>query len=186
MRGDKRLLFLGIGLAWLAAAHPAKAQSCTISTRANVVFGNYSVYTATPVTATGRIRINCNNATNSVIVDLSRGNAPTFIPRYMLKGIEQLTYNLYLDAARTTIWGDNTGGTVALRAHEPPQRHERHHQDLRANPRPPGRQRRGVHRLDHGDGQLLIGAPRTSQDSPTQCLRRLTREPAVPVPLPSH
>lgn len=120
MRGDKRLLFLGIGLAWLAAAHPAKAQSCTISTRANVVFGNYSVYTATPVTATGRIRINCNNATNSVIVDLSRGNAPTFIPRYMLKGIEQLTYNLYLDAARTTIWGDNTGGTSHYGPTNPP------------------------------------------------------------------
>ena len=120
MRGDKRLLFLGIGLAWLAAAHPANAQSCTISTRANVVFGNYSVYTATPVTATGRIRINCNNATNAVIVDLSRGNAPTFIPRYMLKGIEQLTYNLYLDAARTTIWGDNTGGTVHYGPTNPP------------------------------------------------------------------
>lgn len=120
MRGDKRLVFLGIGLAWLAAAHPAKAQSCTISTRANVVFGNYSVYTATPVTATGRIRINCNAATNSVTVDLSRGNAPSFIPRYMLKGIEHLNYNLYLDAARTTIWGDNTGGTVHYGPTNPP------------------------------------------------------------------
>ena len=39
------------------------------------------------------------------------GGAPTFNPRRMLKGAEALTYNLYRDAARTTIWGDGTGGT---------------------------------------------------------------------------
>lgn len=120
MRRHKLLLFLGIGLAWLVAAQPAAAQSCTISTRANVVFGNYSVYGTLPVDITGRVRINCNAATNSVIVDLSRGNAPSFIPRYMLKGIEQLTYNLYLDAALTTVWGDNTGGTVHYGPTNPP------------------------------------------------------------------
>jgi spore coat protein U-like protein len=120
MRGNRLLLFLGIGVAWLVAARPAAAQSCTISTRANVVFGNYSVYTATPMTATGRVRINCNNATNSVIVDLSRGNALTYIPRYMLKGTEHLNYNLYVDAALTTIWGDNTGGTSHYGPTNPP------------------------------------------------------------------
>jgi spore coat protein U-like protein len=119
MRGNK-LLLLGISLAWLVAARPAAAQSCSISTRANVVFGNYSVYSAAPVTANGRVRINCNFATNSVIVDLSNGNAFSFSPRYMLKGIEQLTYNLYLDAALTTIWGDNTGGTVHYGPVNPP------------------------------------------------------------------
>ena len=31
----------------------------------------------------------------------------------MLKSSEALTYNLYLDASRTTIWGDGTGGTQA-------------------------------------------------------------------------
>jgi len=29
----------------------------------------------------------------------------------MLKGSEALNYNLYLDAARTIIWGDGTAGT---------------------------------------------------------------------------
>jgi spore coat protein U-like protein len=119
MRGNK-LLLLGISLACFVAARPAAAQSCSISTRANVLFGNYSVYSAAPVTDNGRVRINCDGATNSVIVDLSRGNAPVFIPRYMLKGIEQLTYNLYLDAALTTIWGDNTGGSSHYGPVNPP------------------------------------------------------------------
>jgi len=120
MREKRVFLVSAIVLAALVSALPAAAQSCTISTRTNVAFGNYNVYTATPVNANGRIRINCNAATNSVIVDLSRGNAPTYIPRYMLNGAQQLTYNLFLDAGLTTIWGDNTGGTSHYGPTNPP------------------------------------------------------------------
>jgi spore coat protein U-like protein len=38
----------------------------------------------------------------------------------MLKGSEPLNYNLYLNAARTTIWGDGTGGTQEFTDHTPP------------------------------------------------------------------
>jgi spore coat protein U-like protein len=109
MRREKLLLFLGIGLALLAAAGHAEAQNCSISVPTSVAFGTYDVYGAF-VDTTGTVRIGCILATN-VTVDLSRGNAPTFIPRYMVNGAQHLTYNLYLDAARTTIWGDNTGGS---------------------------------------------------------------------------
>ena len=37
----------------------------------------------------------------------------------MLNGSESLSYNLYLDAARTTIWGDGTGGTQTFFNHNP-------------------------------------------------------------------
>ena len=120
MSPKKLFLVSAIVLAALLPARPAAAQSCTISTPANVVFGNYNVYGAAPVATNGRVRINCNAATNSVIVDLSHGNAPSYIPRYMLKGVEHLTYNLFLDAALTTIWGDNTGGTVHYGPTNPP------------------------------------------------------------------
>jgi spore coat protein U-like protein len=109
MRREKLLLFLGIGLTFLAAAGHAEAQNCSISVPTSVAFGTYDVY-GTFVDSTGTVRIGCIFATN-VTVDLSRGNAPTFIPRYMVNGAQHLTYNLYLDAARTTIWGDNTGGS---------------------------------------------------------------------------
>lgn len=109
MRREKLLLFLGIGLTFLAAAGHAEAQNCSISVPTSVAFGTYDVY-GTFVDSTGTVRIGCILATN-VTVDLSDGNAPTFIPRYMVNGAQHLTYNLYLDAARTTIWGDNTGGS---------------------------------------------------------------------------
>jgi spore coat protein U-like protein len=109
MRGRMLLLILGFSLAFLAAAGPAEAQICSISTPTSVAFGTYDVYGAF-VDTTGTVRVGCILATN-VTVDLSRGNAPSFNPRYMANGAEHLTYNLYLDAARTTIWGDNTGGS---------------------------------------------------------------------------
>jgi len=120
MRSEKLLLTLGFSLAFLVAAGPAAAQVCTITTT-SVVFGNYSVYGALPVDNTGTITIRCNSFANSVIVDLSNGNAFNFTPRYMLRaGVEQLTYNVFLDAARTTIWGDNTGGSSHYGPVNPP------------------------------------------------------------------
>jgi spore coat protein U-like protein len=106
MRSEKLLLTLGFSLALLLTAGPAKAQNCSIST-SSVLFGNYDAY-GTFVDSAGNVRVGCLIA--NVTVDLSRGNAPSFA-RYMVSGIEHLDYNLYLDAARTTIWGDNTGGS---------------------------------------------------------------------------
>lgn len=109
MRREKLLLFLGLSLAVLAAAGPAEAQNCSIST-SSVSFGTYDAY-GTFVDTAGNVRIGCIFATN-VTVDLSNGNAVNFSPRFMLNaGLEHLNYNLYLDAARTTIWGDATGGS---------------------------------------------------------------------------
>jgi len=122
IRPPRRLFLaaLGIGLA-LAAAQPAVAAAkCTITTASNVAFGTYDVFSASPLDTTGVVQISCNGAAQTITVDLSRGNAPTYSPRYMLKGSEQLNYNLYLDAARTLIWGDGTGGTSVYGPVDPP------------------------------------------------------------------
>jgi spore coat protein U-like protein len=47
-------------------------------------------------------------------VALSRGFSGSYSPRKMSGGGGSLSYNLYLDAARVTIWGDGTGGTFPL------------------------------------------------------------------------
>ncbi len=53
------------------------------------------------------------------MITLDRGGGTSFATRRMVNGSEQLQYNLYLDAARTIIWGDGSGGTQALLIHNP-------------------------------------------------------------------
>lgn len=122
-RRSLRLLVLGaIVLALVpAGTKPASAAAkCTITTASNVAFGTYDVFSVSPLDSTGVVQISCNGAARPITVDLSHGNAPTYSPRYMLKGSEQLNYNLYLDAARTLIWGDGTGGTSVYGPVDPP------------------------------------------------------------------
>ena len=109
-RAKRYLAAGGLALAGvLAMALPASAALCFLSTT-GVSFGTYSVFTTTPLDSTGSVSIFCIGDA-SVTVALDRGGAPTFTPRRMLQGTEALNYNLYLDAARTKIWGDGTGGS---------------------------------------------------------------------------
>ena len=48
-----------------------------------------------------------------VTITLSKGGSATFSPRTLNSGTDTLNYNLYRDAARTTIWGDGTGSTAS-------------------------------------------------------------------------
>jgi spore coat protein U-like protein len=82
---------------------------CTISATA-VGFGSYNVFSSGPTDSTGTITYRCRGH-HSVAIGITRGSGSTFNPRSMSRGGEQLTYNLYLDAARTSIWGDATGGS---------------------------------------------------------------------------
>ena len=101
-------------LATIAAALsiPARAaESCAIFTWSGVAFGTYNVLNPAPVDTTGLLILTCNDEARNVTVDLSRGNAPTFNPRFLRNGTSQLNYNLFMDAAMTTIWGNGTAGT---------------------------------------------------------------------------
>jgi spore coat protein U-like protein len=93
----------------LAAAGRAHA-ACSISTTA-VSFGGYNVFSPTPLDAQGQISVTCSLILSGFTVALDRGGAPSFSPRQLKQGTEPLNYNLYLDSARTIIWGDGTSGT---------------------------------------------------------------------------
>jgi spore coat protein U-like protein len=55
---------------------------------------------------------------------MTKGQSMTFLPRELQKGPERLAYNLYRDAARTTVWGDFTGGTSAPTDVSPPKKED--------------------------------------------------------------
>lgn len=95
----------------------AVAQAaCTVSTTP-VNFAAYDVFVAAPVASTGTVTVVCTNAP-PVIATVTIGpstNSGGFNPRQMrhLTLPDLLNYNLYLDAAMLTIWGDGTLGTAA-------------------------------------------------------------------------
>jgi spore coat protein U-like protein len=101
-------------VALLGASLPAQAITCTWRSTTAVAFGSYDVFSATPDDANGSVTYRCTGVAGApVTIDLSAGGSATFFPRRMTRaGVETLDYNLYLDAARTQIWGNATGGTV--------------------------------------------------------------------------
>ena len=121
MRKRRVLATLALaGAAMLGATDAAHAiGSCSI-TAVGVSFGTYDVFGASPRDSTGSVTYNCLSVLGTITIDLSRGGAPTFSPRQMQKSGEVLGYNLYLDAARMTIWGNATSGTSHYGPVNPP------------------------------------------------------------------
>lgn len=107
---------------FLAFSSTARAaMSCSWISVVNVNFGAYDVFSAVPNDSTGTLTFKCSGTpAKPIAIKLSRGNAPTYNPRYMLRSTEQLNYNLYLDSARTSIWGDGTSGTSYYTNNNPP------------------------------------------------------------------
>jgi spore coat protein U-like protein len=115
--GARALIVAAICL--VGATDAAAQASCTISVLP-VAFGNYNVFTATPVDSTGRVTFRCNATAMNISISLGKGASTTFTPRTMTKSGEVLTYNLYRNAARTNVWGDGTGGTSVYTRANPP------------------------------------------------------------------
>jgi spore coat protein U-like protein len=96
------------------------AVRCTIST-APLVFGTYDGYgnnATTPLDAIGGVSLNCSAGSN-VDVRLGQGSFPApgstnANPRRRLaSGTDRLSYNLYEDAAYTTVWDNVAKGLKA-------------------------------------------------------------------------
>lgn len=104
---------------WMFTTADAAAQSCTISVT-SVSFGSYNVFNTSALDSSGSITYNCDNKANNVSISLGKGSSSTFSPRTMKKGGEALSYNLFMDASRTTIWGDGTSGTSVYTRNNPP------------------------------------------------------------------
>lgn len=77
-----------------------------------VAFGDYSPFSVAPTDTAGTLRVTCSTATVGYTVLLSAGSAGSYSPRRLSGGGHTLSYNLYIDPLRTTVWGDGSGGTA--------------------------------------------------------------------------
>lgn len=112
------LVFLLSCGAGLLASASARAETCTVSA-GGVAFGVYDPLGVAPLDSTGTIQVTCTSQTPPRVtyeVQLDPGQAGSFLPRAMASGASQLTYNLYIDAARSAVWGDGTGSTAVVTA----------------------------------------------------------------------
>lgn len=89
---------------------------CTLSV-ANVAFGAYSPAHFIPLDVTGSVAVSCDGLAGQTIsytLAINAGSSGSFVSRKMTYGSHALNYNLYLDAPRTTVWGDGTVGAGIL------------------------------------------------------------------------
>jgi spore coat protein U-like protein len=99
-------LILGMSL----LASPSLEARCTVRAQ-RVTFGQYDVFSAQPLTSTGRIVYRCQRKDRSIRIELDRGASSTYADRHMARGTEKLNYNLYLDAGATQVWGNGLENT---------------------------------------------------------------------------
>lgn len=112
---SRRIILVAIlAASWLAPLAAHAAIKCSVTT-VGVAFGFYDVFSSTPLDSAGSVTIRCiglGTGIDPVSVSLSTGGSGSFQPRTLFRGPDRMSYNLYLDAGRSQIWGDGTGGSL--------------------------------------------------------------------------
>ncbi|WP_349742710.1 Csu type fimbrial protein [Roseateles cavernae] len=117
-----RLLVLLLGAACGAGSAQALCLpvlcSCTVGTTP-LLFGSYNPLAHGHTDSSASIKVDCGGVAGLLIpynVAISAGGSGSFANRHMSLGAHQLGYNLYTDAARSTVWGDGTAATLLMSA----------------------------------------------------------------------
>jgi spore coat protein U-like protein len=102
-------------VATLTYGEASRAMQCSFDTVTGIAFGSYDTFSAAPLDSTGSITFQCRSveASDMIIVSLSKGSSNSYAARTLVQGIYQFVYNIYRDAARTMVWGDGTEGTAS-------------------------------------------------------------------------
>lgn len=87
--------------------------TCRVDNVTPVAFGGYTSGMAMPLDSVGQLDVSCASMAQVRII-MGRGMSGGLSPRTLRSGSVALAYGLYLDAARTTAWGDGTEGTSAF------------------------------------------------------------------------
>lgn len=121
-------LALPVAVAALLAAGPALAatatsnfnvtasvaNNCTISAGA-LAFGAYDpvvAHATTDLDSTGTVTVACTKGTAATI-GLGLGSNASGTTRRMTNGTDYLTYEIYQDASRSTLWSDSGAGLLS-------------------------------------------------------------------------
>lgn len=114
------LLVMGANAAVAATTTTNLSVTATVSatcavTTSPVAFGVYDPNAGSPTDATGTVSVTCVQGTTYTIALDAGANASTpgdaGTRRMLANASDHLPYTLYLDAARTTVWGDGANGT---------------------------------------------------------------------------
>jgi spore coat protein U-like protein len=98
----------------ICAALPARAApSCKGISVTPLVFGNYDVYSPAPVDSAGTISYSCPPpATPTVTIDLGLAFGNGHRRMTLIFAPEFLEYEIYVDAARTSVWSSTNAVPV--------------------------------------------------------------------------
>lgn len=78
-------------------------------------FGTYIPLTPAPVDVIGQINIRCGGQPGTFAVLMGPGNSGSYAVRTLTTvGTDLLNYNIYIDPARSQIWGDGTPPTFTV------------------------------------------------------------------------
>ena len=113
-----------LATALVSMAVPDMARAVCQINLSTLNFGNYDPLETSPVDSVGNLTYFCSQPVPIVTITIDRNGAGNMLNRRMNNNssgqdADALLYNIYLDAARTAIWGDGTRGSQIWSAPNP-------------------------------------------------------------------
>ena len=98
-----------------ALGAPSASAQCAVATT-GFAFGSYDVFTLTNRDSTGTLTVSCTVTVNARVTLGPSATSGNIVGRQMrpASGTDRLAYNLFINSARTTVWGDGVSGGSAL------------------------------------------------------------------------
>ena len=101
----------------VAASCVGLGCGCTVAAD-DLNFGDYDPFSASAIDSSTEVRVECGalilGALITYEVRISSGGSGNYAARSLASGNSRLFYNLYTDAARSSIWGDGSGGSITI------------------------------------------------------------------------
>lgn len=109
----KLLKVVVLALALSACVTASADPTCTVSA-SGVAFGNYDPLDNANSDNTGSVSVTCTGSATATYTIAASAGTGTYLARKMVSGSQVLSYNVYIDNTRMTIWGDGSSGTSSI------------------------------------------------------------------------